>query len=338
MLFRRQWTTLILCVPLAVLLSGRQPDGPDDVLRISGDMAKVHDPVLTKEGATYYLFSTGSGITIHASNDLRVWRRAGRVFDRAVPWSSSAIPGSTDYYWAPDISRFGGKWRLYYSVSTFGSNHSAIGLATNATLDPSHPNYQWKDEGIVFESRRTDDWNAIDPNVAFDAKGQPWLAFGSFWSGIKLVRLDASTGKPAETPPAIHALAERPRGGEIKGAIEAPYLVRRGGFFYLFASFDFCCRGVDSTYNVRVGRSREITGPYVDRDGLPMLKGGGTRLVWGKGRWRGPGHNAVFHEGGTDWLVYHAYDAEDHGAPKLRIEKLHWSASGWPEAPSMAGV
>jgi arabinan endo-1,5-alpha-L-arabinosidase len=306
-----------------------------DVLPISSDMARIHDPAIAKVSGTYYLFSTGRGIIVHMSKDLRIWTLAGRVFEQPVPWSSTTIPGSTDFYWAPDISRFGGKWRLYYSVSTFGSNRSAIGLATNSTLDSTRPDYRWKDEGIVFESHRTDDFNAIDPNVAIDTKGKPWLAFGSFWSGIKLVRLDAATGKPAESTPTIHALAERPRGGEIRGAIEAPFIVRHGGFFYLFASFDFCCRGVNSTYNVRVGRSKEITGPYMDRDGVVMLDGGGTRVVWGAGRWRGPGHNAVLHDGSAEWLVYHAYDAEDRGTPKLRIEKLHWSPDGWPEAPSM---
>src|SRR5207302_6838266 len=100
---------------------------------------------------------------------------------------------------------------------------------------------------------------------------------------------------------------------------------------YLFASFDFCCRGVASTYNVRVGRASRITGPYLDRAGIPMLEGGGTLLLSGAGRWKGPGHNAVLHENGRDWIIYHAYDAEDNGAPKLRIKRLGWTADGWPE-------
>lgn len=310
-------------------------DRPSDVLSIQGAMAKVHDPVMAKEGGTYYLFSTGRGITVHTSKDMKTWQRAGRVFEQAPPWTSTTIPGSTDYYWAPDIARFDGRWRLYYSVSTFGKNRSAIGLATNVTLDSSRPDYQWKDEGVVIESTLSDDWNAIDPNVAVDPKGKPWLSFGSFWSGIKLAALDPATGRlPAKTL-ALMSLAARPRGGEIKGAIEAPFIVRHGSYYYLFASFDVCCRGVRSTYNVRVGRSKEITGPYADKNGLPMLDGGGTRVLWGKGRWRGPGHNAVYQEKGADWLVYHSYDAEDFGASKLRIEKIKWSVDGWPGASSM---
>jgi len=329
---------LLLVFPLALMLPGGGGQAPDQrqgsVQPITGMMARVHDPVMAKEGDTYYLFSTGRGITVHTSKDMKTWQRAGRVFAQAMPWTSTTISGSTDNYWAPDISRFNGRWRLYYSVSTFGKNRSAIGLATSPTLDPTRSDYAWKDEGVVIESNLTDDWNAIDPNVAVDAAGNPWLSFGSFWGGIKMVRLDRATGMIIEKTPQIYSLAARPRGGDIKGAIEAPYIVRKGDYYYLFASFDFCCRGVNSTYNVRVGRAKAITGPYVDREGKSMLEGGGSRLLWGEGRWRGPGHNAVCRDGSTDWLVYHAYDAEDSGAPKLRIEKLSWTSDGWPEAPS----
>ncbi len=301
-------------------------------------MSRVHDPVMTKEGGTYYLFSTGRGITVHTSKDMITWEQHGRVFEQKIPWTSETIPGSTDYYWAPDISFFNGKWHLYYSVSTFGKNRSAIGLATNATLDRTRPDYRWNDEGLVIESKLSDDWNAIDPNIALDEKKQPWLSAGSFWSGVKLIKLDRKTGKPANTPHELVSLAGRERGGAIKGAIEAPFIVHRKGFYYLFVSFDLCCRGTASTYNIRVGRSSKITGPYSDRDGKPMMEGGGTLLVSSSQRWRGPGHNAVFHENGADWLVYHAYDAEAFGAPKLRIEKLNWSSNGWPETPSMPTI
>jgi arabinan endo-1,5-alpha-L-arabinosidase len=276
------------------------------------------------------LFTTGPGVTFHTSEDRVTWRRRGRVFERGLKWAADEIPGSRDYYWAPDISFFGGKWHLYYSVSTFGRNRSAIGLATNVTLDPGHPDFRWEDRGPVVESTPDDDWNAIDPNIALDEGGQPWLAFGSFWDGIKLLKIDPSTGKPSEGRPRLHSLARRPRTGGGQGAVEAPFVIRRGGFYYLFMSFDFCCRGVDSTYNIRVGRCAEITGPYLDRDGKPLLDGGGTLVRAGSGRWRGPGHNAVYREGDTDWLVYHAYDADERGVPKLRIEELRWDDTGWP--------
>jgi arabinan endo-1,5-alpha-L-arabinosidase len=302
---------------------------PRPLPQTTSSLPRVHDPVIAKEGDTYYVFSTGRGLTLHSSKDAKTWTRVGRIFDSAMPWTRATIPGSTDYYWAPDISYSDGTWRLYYSVSTFGKNRSAIGLATNTTLDPAKPGYAWKDEGSVIESQPTDDYNAIDPNVIQDGKDL-WLAFGSFWSGIKMVRLDPSTGKPAEGRPKVISLATRPRGEPLRGAVEAPFMYRHGRFHYLFVSFDFCCRGVNSTYNIRVGRSEKVTGPYVDRDGKPMLDGGGTLLLEGEGRWKGPGHNAVFRNGREEWLVYHAYDAEDNGASKLQIRRLEWDKDGWP--------
>jgi arabinan endo-1,5-alpha-L-arabinosidase len=236
--------------------------------------------------------------------------------------------------WAPDISYFNGKWHLYYAGSTFGTNGSVIGLATNATLNPESPDYAWVDEGLVIQSAPGDDWNAIDPNLAFDAEGQAWLAFGSFWSGIKLRKLDAATGKLDPADPTLYALASRR--GTGTDAIEAPFILRRGDYYYLFASFDQCCQGVDSTYNVRVGRSQKITGPYVDRDGVPMLEGGGTLMLSAYDRWRGPGHNGIFLEDDVTWMPYHAYDLRGGGISKLRLESIEWGADGWPSLPSQA--
>jgi len=188
----------------------------------------------------------------------------------------------------------------------------------------------------VIASQPGDDWNAIDPNLAFDEAGQPWLAFGSYWSGIKLRKIDSTTGKLATDDPKLYALASRPHNAESPGAIEGAFIIHHGAFYYLFASFDFCCRGADSTYNVRVGRATQLTGPYVDRDGKAMLAGGGTPLLAAYDRWRGPGHNGIFQENDTDWIVYHAYDALEVGVPKLRIEALTWDAEAWPHAPSAA--
>ncbi len=248
-----------------------------------GAVRGVHDPCIIKEGDTYYLFSTGPGIPVRRSQDLYHWERADRVFEANPDWFSQEVPGSRGA-WAPDIAFFEGTYHLYYSVSTYGSNHSCIGLATNQTLDPSHPEYEWVDHGPVLRSTRRDNFNAIDPNVVLDERQEPWLAFGSFWSGIKLTRLDAGTGKPAE-PSRLISLASRPR----PGAVEAPFLVRRDGFYYLFASFDECCKGVNSTYNIVVGRSKDLAGPYLDREGRPMTDGGGTRILGTSGRVRGPG-------------------------------------------------
>ncbi len=289
----------------------------------------AHDPVIAKEGGRYYVFTTGSYIPMLCSNDMTQWEFCGRVFKENPKWVRDAIGNVTDL-WAPDISFFNGKWHLYYSASTFGKNRSAIGLATNTTLNADDPKYEWVDEGLVIESKPTDTWNAIDPNFALDETGQPWLALGSYWSGLKLTRLDPATGKPVGGSNLVAIAGGRPS----PNAIEAPFIFRHGAFFYLFFSVDFCCRGTDSTYNIRVGRTTKITGPYVDRDGKTLLGGGGTLVLAGSKRWRGPGHNAVFHDDNTntDWLVYHAYDADEVGKPKLRIQALAWDADGWPVA------
>lgn len=291
----------------------------------------VHDPTIAKDGKNYVLFATGRGISMRVSRDRKTWGPEGRVFEAPPEWAPKTIPGFRDHVWAPDVSWFGGKWHLYYSVSTFGKNRSAIGHATSPTLDPQSARYGWEDEGPVVQSYPTDDFNAIDPNVVVDAKGTPWLSFGSFWGGLKMVRLDGE-GRRADKE--IVGVAARPHEGpQQPGAIEAPFIARRGGLFYLFASYDFCCRGANSTYNVRVGRSKNVQGPYLDRDGKAMNDGGGTKILEGNARWKGPGHEAVLHDGRDDLLVYHAYDAEDKGAPKLHVAKITWSKDGWPSVP-----
>jgi arabinan endo-1,5-alpha-L-arabinosidase len=258
------------------------------------------------------------------------WRFCGHVFDEVPEWARREVPGAQEI-WAPDISHVRGQYRLYYSVSTFGSNHSVIGLATNKTLDPKGPDYHWVDEGKVIGSTRADDWNAIDPSMAVDAQGGMWLAFGSFWGGIKLRRLDPATGKPSDKDPALYSLASRRP--LHPPAIESPSIVHHGGYYYLFASFDFCCRGTDSTYNIRVGRSAEITGPYADQDGKPMLEGGGTLLMEGTSAWRGPGGQSVLHDQNRYLLAFHAYDGT-YGRPTLQICRLVWQ-NGWPRAIAM---
>ena len=299
------------------------------MLEPQGFVQRIHDPVMAKEGDTYYVFSTGARIIVICSPDMVTWEWCGRVFERPPAWVNAINPGVIDL-WAPDISYFNGKWHLYYAGSTFGSQNSVIGLATNATLDPSSPDFAWVDQGEVLRSQPGDDWNAIDANLAFDTEGQPWLAFGSYWTGIKLRKIDPATGKLAADDPTLYALANRRNGPDNSDAIEAAFIIYRGDSYYLFTSFDFCCRGAQSTYNVRVGRSQAITGPYVDRDGIPMLEGGGTMILEAYDHWRGPGHNAIYSENGVDWIVYHAYDATLGGIPKLRIEALQWDEAGWP--------
>jgi arabinan endo-1,5-alpha-L-arabinosidase len=300
-------------------------------LELDGSIRQIHDPAIIKDGDMYYVFATHGGIYIRKSPDLLNWERPfpPSVFPptNAPDWTQEMVPGSNNDIWAPDISYFNDKFHLYYSVSTFGSNRSVIGLATNTTLDSESDNYKWVDEGLVLESVSSNNYNCIDPNLILDEDGVPWLSFGSFWSGIKMRRLDYDTGLPSDEDETLYSLAQR---RVNHGAVEAPFIIRKGDFYYLFVSFDSCCQGADSTYHVMVGRSENITGPYVDRDGTEMLDGGGTQVTFPTERWRGPGHNAILQENGIDYIVYHAYDAENQGIETLRIAPLAWDEDGWP--------
>lgn len=302
-----------------------------------GDVMGVHDPAIIREGDRFYLFSTGQQtqetglLPWRTSPDLVRWTYGGTVFDRIPDWARKQVPG-TKGLWAPDIAYANGEYRLYYSVSTFGKNRSAIGLATTPTLDPADERHRWTDQGLVISSDETDDHNAIDPNLFVDDDGSHWLSFGSFWSGIKLVAVEPATGKPRPGETTVHAIAQRPN----PGAIEAPFLIKRGGFYYLFVSFDFCCRGNRSSYHTVVGRSPNLLGPYLDRDGRPMLEGGGSVVLHADrdrtGRWRGPGHVAILREPAQDYIVYHAYDTQNRGRSALRIQPLGWTSDSWPVA------
>ncbi len=309
-----------------------------EILALQGD-TRVHDPVIIREGDTFYIFSTsgrpGRGIIpIRCSKDLYNWTLCGHVFERLPEWATKEIPGARGA-WAPDISYYNGSYHLYYSVSTFGRNNSAIGLVTNETLDPNNPNYKWVDQGLVVRSREgEDDWNAIDGNLVVVDKHNVWLTWGSFWGGIMMRRIDPETGKLSTEDTTLNCLASRPRTGPhqtppTEGAIEAPFIIRHGRYWYLFVSFDFCCRGAKSTYNIRVGRSRRVTGPYVDKSSMPMTEGGGTLVIEATtGKWRGPGHQAVLQDPSGDYLLFHAYDAKT-GRSHLQISTMVWE-EGWP--------
>jgi arabinan endo-1,5-alpha-L-arabinosidase len=332
---------LAACVLIvAPQLNGQQPQA----LQLSGDYPITHDPSIAHEGNTYYVFATTTPasegqIPIRCSHDLHEWKLCGHVFDTIPAWIHEASP-TTKSLWAPDISWFHGKFHLYYAYSAFGVNTSGIALATNETLDPQSPKYHWQDEGLVFKSTTTDDFNAIDPNIVFDTKGTPWLSFGSFWGGIKMLRIDGLTGKPSPADSTLYSIAARTKPSTAEPAkpglpadwqaIEAPFVIRHGDYYYLFVSFDLCCRGTHSTYRTMVGRSSEVTGPYVDVDGVPMLKGGGTQVLTPNSRWAGPGGESVLQRPEGDVLIFHAYDAVT-GKPALQISTLSWE-NGWPHA------
>lgn len=311
-------------------------------LSASARQVSIHDPVMAKEGGTFYLFSTGPGITFYSSTDLKTWKLRGRVFPGDPAWAKQVAPSFNGHIWAPDIVHRDGKYHLYYSVSAFGRNTSAIGLTVNRTLDPDSPEYRWEDQGIVVRSVPNRDlWNAIDPAVITDANGTSWMSFGSFWGGLKLVKL-APDGKAVAEPQEWYSLAKRERPALLDDAdagpaeIEAPFIFHRGGYYYLFVSWDKCCRGKDSTYKMMVGRAKEVTGPYLDRTGKSLAQGGGTLLLAGDPDWAGVGHNSVYTFDGKDYLVFHAYETADNGLQKLKIAELSWDSADWPVVDAAA--
>ncbi|QJR81266.1 arabinan endo-1,5-alpha-L-arabinosidase [Alteromonas pelagimontana] len=295
---------------------------------------EVHDPVMAKEGDTFYVFSTGPGITYYESKDLKNWSLTGRVFPDEPSWADRVAPGFDGHLWAPDIYEKDGKFYLYYSASAFGKNTSGIGVTVNKTLDPDSADYEWVDHGIVLQSvPNRDHWNAIDPAIVEDDEGTPWMSFGSFWEGLKLVKLDKDMVRLAQ-PQEWYSIAKRPGKSSTdadpgEGAIEAPYIFKKNGYYYLFVSFDKCCRGMDSTYNIRVGRSKDVKGPYLDKSGTAMTQGGGTLVLEGNKDWVALGHNAAYTFDGKDYLVFHAYETADNGMQKLRILPMQWE-NDWP--------
>jgi arabinan endo-1,5-alpha-L-arabinosidase len=303
----------------------------------------VHDPVILKQDSTYYIFCTGKGIAMWSSVDRLHWKAEKPVFEIAPQWAVDTIPGFKNHIWAPDISYYKGLYYLYYSVSAFGKNTSAIGVATNTTLNPANPAYKWVDHGKVIQSiPGKTNWNAIDPNLITDNDGSPYLIFGSFWDGLKLVKLTNDRLSVAGSIDNLPTVATRKKDSSAHlpavdgnpvdaggNAIEAPFIYKHGKYFYLFASIDYCCKGPQSTYKMIIGRSRNLKGPYLDKDGVAMNKGGGTILLAGDKNWYGVGHNAVAQFDGTDYIIFHAYDAADRGISKLRIEKLNWE-NNWP--------
>jgi arabinan endo-1,5-alpha-L-arabinosidase len=312
---------VLLLLATTCALAQRSPS----IIQPAGDVEHTHDPSIIKDGDTWYVFGTNNGpertgeLPIRCSTDLKHWQRCGYVFPGIPEWIRKESP-ETKELWAPDISYFNGEYHLYYAFSAFGKNTSGIALATNKTLDPKSPNFRWVDRGLVLRSRVEDDFNAIDPNLVIDDKGLAWLSFGSFWSGIKMRRIDPKSGLLSTEDSKLYSLASRKRPPNpppsppgLPGnwqAIEAPFIVRHADYYYLFVSFDLCCRGTKSNYKTMVGRSHNVTGPYIDAAGTPMLEGGGTPLLVGNARWIGPGGESVLQQKDGDLIVYHAYDGK----------------------------
>jgi arabinan endo-1,5-alpha-L-arabinosidase len=309
--------------------------GPLTNYELTGDTSPVHDPSIVRQGSTYYVFSTdaasnqGGFIPIRCSTDLIAWTACGYVFSAMPSWIAAAVPQATDI-WAPDISYFNGTYHLYYAASSFGSNVSAIGLATNATLDSTDPNYNWIDHGLILQSSASDDFNAIDPNILVDASESVWLSYGSFWSGIYQQQIDAASGQ-IQSGSATYHLAER-ASSVANDPIEGASLVYENGYYYLFVSWDYCCEAdpLQSDYKIVVGRGTSPNGPFTDQSGVDMVAGGGTILLQGNASWAGPGGQTAYIDPTSgDLIVFHALLLSQNGLDYLFVRSLSW-VNDWP--------
>ncbi|MBQ3769640.1 MAG: family 43 glycosylhydrolase [Prevotella sp.] len=331
--------SIVVVLTLSTTLYSQSHDKGFPRTAFQTETPMTHDPVMAYEDSTYYLFCTGIGIQQMTSQDRKTWTVLPEPIMTVMPqWTGDSVPGFTHHVWAPDVIRWHGKWWLAYSCSTFGKNGSAIGLLSKPSL--SFP--VWNDEGCIVTSREgRDQWNAIDPNFIIDDNDQAWMTWGSFWDGIQMVRLDTTMhvakGERPRTIARRYASRDRnvPANPTSKyagtNAIEAPFIFRHDGWYYLFVSWDYCCRGAQSNYRVAVGRSRQVDGPYLDRSGKDMRDGGGTLFLEGdKKQFEAVGHCAAYHVNGEDIFICHGYSIAHQGASILVQRPIRWTADGWP--------
>ena len=294
-----------------------------------------HDPsTMIKNGTGYFVYSDGQGISGLTTTDLRNWNSISAVFPGNPPaWTTNAVIGFTGYFWAPDIAYFNGRYNLYYACSTFGTRNSAIGLVTT----PSLTSPTWTDQGKVVQSDATfakpetdtTSFNCIDPGILVDTNGTVWMSYGSYSDGILVTQIDPATGKRLN-PAAIGTKVASSTATFNQNTTEGSCLYQRGGYYYLFLNYGGCCAGVNSTYNIRVGRSANVTGPFLDKGGANMLTGGGTMVLESNARYIGPGHAGILNDNGTNWFTYHYYDGNNNGAPTLGLNRIFWTADNWP--------
>jgi arabinan endo-1,5-alpha-L-arabinosidase len=309
--------------------------GPLTNYEFTGDTSPVHDPSIIRQNSTYYVFSTdasssqGGFIPIRCSTDKIAWTACGYVFTTLPSWISASVPQATEI-WAPDVSYFNSLYHVYYAVSSFGSNVSAIGLVTNTTLDSTDPNYNWVDQGLILQSSGSDNFNAIDPNILIDAGGNVWLTYGSFWTGIYQQQINPATGQ-IQSGSATYHLAER-ASTVANDPIEGSSLIYENGFYYLFVSWDYCCETnpSESDYKIVVGRGTSPNGPFTDESGVDMAAGGGTILLQGDATWAGPGGQTAYVDPTDgDLIVFHALMLSQNGLDYLFVRSLTWS-NDWP--------
>lgn len=324
-------------------------------IEVSGSI-DTHDPALivdnlgtdSAQDDVWYVYSTGDGAVglgsplVRRSTDQgRTWEQIGPAWTAADEpyWSRQLIEG-VDNFWAPEVYEHDGTYYMYYSASTFGSNTSLIGLYTNTTLDVDSPDYRWVDQGEVLRSTWKSPFNAIDPGITEDEEGNPWMVYGSFWDGLYMVPLEWPSGKlpgqdrVSDDPLAasgVEPVQVADRGSSVN-PIEAGFIYKKDEYYYLFFSRDSCCKALDSTYNMAVGRSTSASGPYVDANGVSLLDDGGTPVLSATGNIVGPGGQSVARVGDKDILAFHYYAVDQGGMFQLGLRELAWNEDGWPVA------
>ncbi len=294
------------------------------VLVLKGDYTGAAScPEILYYNGVYYNYNMTGSIALKTSSDLITWtRHSDKYALSARPSWLSSVSGGTSI-WAPGAYQIGDKYYLYYCTSDSGSQNSGIGVAV--TSDPSKND--WKDLGLVIRSKTGDQYNCIDPNVFIDTDGTPYLIWGSYWNGIYMRKIDPNTGMLDENNTTMYHLAKG------NGDMEAPYLIKHGDYYYLFTARGGLSKG---TYYWAVGRSKTLTGPYVDKRGVELLQGGGLRLTEWKDGIAGAAHAQYFTApDGTAYMVsesweYRAEKKEDQPQPRLHISKIVWSEDGWP--------
>lgn len=313
-----------------------------NIVNLASDASPIHDPSIIKAGDRYFVYSSSALGSFYSSSDLMTWRAEGAVFSELPGWLVDKVPAA-DHIGSPDIHFYRGKYVLFYQSHKSNTCLAATGLASNVTLDPSHSDYAWQDHGLILNSTPhfedvevycgSDEatFNAIDGHFFVDLDEAPYLVFGSTIGGIKAIALDAETLMP-QADAQFYTLAERLL-WQDDPIIEAPYLMWRDGYYYLFVSHNHCCRGADTRYQVRVGRSQNLTGPYYDRQGRALTDGGGTLLISGDGEYIGTGHADVLEQPGQDWLVHHSKDPGQDYRAYLNIRRINWAGDvgdRWP--------
>lgn len=294
------------------------------MLPLTGQVFHASCPQIIKHDGVYYMIIMAPHILIKASRDLIHWEVVDTVFGKSDPaWLAREVPGYG--IWAPAAFFFNGKYHLYYCISTIGSQNSAIGLVTNQSLNPQDPAYKWVDEGMVMRSFTGSPWNCIDPNIIIGEDGRIWMNWGSYWGGIYQREINPETGhlmQPEEDRDKIHHLARRTVNN---GAVEAPYMIARDGWYYLFVAFN----PMDLSYHNRVGRSRSLHGPFLDREGREMTQGGGSVVTKGMYELRMPGHASVFEdEDGQHYFVGEYFRKDSPSI--MMVSTIVWDDEGWP--------